>query len=159
MRPFRSSSVLNGLTVAIDVSAGPKIVDDEALAGAHLGEGAVELRIINGALGVFDVIENTGSVGDHEAFVDTDEEARRDVEGFLGAELNALDLARHLAELGGRKNADLDAPAGFFLNEFFLPVGRKMVRVVNGDHADFHRVGLLRHRGGNGESRSGSEGG
>ena len=61
---------------------------------------------------VLHALVDAGRIGHHEGLVDADEEAGRGQEHLLRAELNALDLARNLAELAGREQAPLDLAAG-----------------------------------------------
>ena len=82
--------------------------------------------------------------GQHlEALVDADEELRRHDRAFDRAELHALDLARHRAQLAGGIDLDLDAAARILFDHGGKAAAELLRRVVDGRGADLHHVGLV----------------
>ena len=85
-----------------------------------------------------------------ECLVETDEEAGRGQEAFLGAELDALDLERDGAELGEREDPHPDFAAGALLDLLGEDLRRLVLGIGQRHEADLHVVFVRRRTAGGG---------
>ncbi len=116
-------------------------------------------------LAVLEGVDHAGRRHHFEAFIDADEEFRRNDRSLDGAELHPLDLARDRAELARRVDLALDASAGIPLDRGREVLCQKVRTIIDGRRRHLHYVGLFfrlsraeRQREGQSNGASGNRG-
>ena len=100
----------------------------------------VERRVLQGPIGVRQVVKQAGCAQDLIAGVDAREELGRADDALNGVELGLLNHARRSSELARRIDLDLDAPVGVPLNDGGELLHPLMLCVVERAGAELHDV-------------------
>ena len=110
-----------------------------ALVGAERGQALPDLRVGQHPEGVLRVVEQAGRIEHLEARLQADEEAGRRAADLDRAERDTLHDSRNLAELVGRINVDLDAPARALLDAGLHRFEELVRDIVDGRERHLHR--------------------